>query len=110
MFFENNKMENNENTFDFGIIQLFSPTKEADGETSYNCVSFQFYKLHISQAFWNIRKSVSKFASLQPSCNVSPALTATINLGLCISPFRITNSQYPGSTDMVHYNIQHRLQ
>ena len=61
-------MDNNENTFDFGIIQLFSPTKEADVETSYYCVSFSFYKLHTSLAFWNIRKSVSKFVSLLPSC------------------------------------------
>ena len=102
-------MDNNENTFDFGIIQLFSPTKEADVETSYYCVSFSFYKFHISPAFWNIGKSVSKFVSLLPSYNVSQASTGTINLGLCTSPCRITNIQYPVSTDIAFPSLLYIL-
>ena len=35
-------MDNNENTFDFDIIQISSPKKEADVETSYYCVSFSY--------------------------------------------------------------------
>ena len=32
-------MDNNKNTYDFGIIQLFSPTKEADVDYSIANVS-----------------------------------------------------------------------